>query len=504
MRFSSFVSVAVALASLVAADTDAEKPSDVLTVTQETFESTVKPEPLILVEFYAPWCGHCKALAPHYEEAATTLKESNIKLAKVDCVDEAELCQVHGVQGYPTLKLFRDGEPTDYSGPRKADGIVSYMIKQSLPAVSPVTLANLLDFQSADKIVAIAYVSSETDALAAEFSATAQKLRDSYLFGLSTDAEAIAAAGVTPPALVVYRDFDERKTEYPYPVSSATVKDVEDWIQELSIPILGEVNGDTYALYASSAKPLAYLFVDPADEKSESYVESLKPVASLYRSKVNFVWIDASKFGDHAKALNLAEPKWPSFVVQDLEKQLKYPYDQDKTVEPEAISALIADFVDGKLLPKLKSQPIPETQDESVFTVVGQQFDEVVFDDSKDVFIEFYATWCGHCKRLKPIWDSLGDHFANVKDQVVIAKLEAQENDLPSSVPFRVGGFPTLKFKPAGSREFIDFDGDRELESLISFVEEHAKNDLKPKTVTETPVDAQVEFETPKDAHDEL
>jgi hypothetical protein len=55
MRFSSFVSVAVALASLVAADTDAEKPSDVLTVTQETFESTVKPEPLILVEFYAPW-----------------------------------------------------------------------------------------------------------------------------------------------------------------------------------------------------------------------------------------------------------------------------------------------------------------------------------------------------------------------------------------------------------------------------------------------------------------
>ena len=50
-------------------------------------------------------CGHCKALAPHYEEAATTLKEKNIKLAKVDCVDEAELCQVHGVQGYPYAVL---------------------------------------------------------------------------------------------------------------------------------------------------------------------------------------------------------------------------------------------------------------------------------------------------------------------------------------------------------------------------------------------------------------
>jgi protein disulfide-isomerase A1 len=57
MRFTTFVSAAsaVALASLVAADADAEKPSDVINITQETFESTVNPEPLILVEFFAPW-----------------------------------------------------------------------------------------------------------------------------------------------------------------------------------------------------------------------------------------------------------------------------------------------------------------------------------------------------------------------------------------------------------------------------------------------------------------
>lgn len=262
-----------------------------------------------------------------------------------------------------------------------------------MPAVSQVAAANLSNFQNADKIVAIAYLASETDAPAAEFSATAQKHRDNYLFGLSTDSEAITAAGVTPPAIVVYRDFDEHETAYPYPVPSATVKDVEDWIQELSIPLLGEVNGETYGIYVTSGRPLAYLFVDPADENSQGYIESLRPVASLYRGKVNFVWIDATKFGDHAKALNLAEPKWPSFVIQDLQKQLKYPYDQDKAVEPDAVSALIVDYIEGKLLPKLKSQPIPETQDESVFTLVGQQFEEVAFDDSKDVFIEFYATW---------------------------------------------------------------------------------------------------------------
>lgn len=57
MRFSSFVSAAsaVAFASLVVGDTDTDKPSDVVSVTQDTFESTVNPESLILVEFFAPW-----------------------------------------------------------------------------------------------------------------------------------------------------------------------------------------------------------------------------------------------------------------------------------------------------------------------------------------------------------------------------------------------------------------------------------------------------------------
>jgi protein disulfide-isomerase-like protein len=77
----------------------------------------------------APWCGHCKALAPEYEKAATSLKNASIKLAKVDCTSESDLCGEHGIQGYPTLKVFRSGTPTEYSGPRKSDGIISYMKK---------------------------------------------------------------------------------------------------------------------------------------------------------------------------------------------------------------------------------------------------------------------------------------------------------------------------------------------------------------------------------------
>ena len=58
------------------------------------------------------------------------------------------------------------------------------------------------------------------------------------------------------------------------------------------------------------------------------------------------------------------------------------------------------------------------------------------------------------------------------------AKMDATENDIPPSAPFRVNGFPTIKFKPAGGRDFIDYEGDRSLESLIEFVESKAKNSL--------------------------
>jgi len=68
------------------------------------------------------------------------------------------------------------------------------------------------------------------------------------------------------------------------------------------------------------------------------------------------------------------------------------------------------------------------------------------------------------------------------------AKIEATENDLPPSLPFRISGFPTLKFKPAGSSEWLDYSGDRSLESLVSYVNESAKNSLTPPEKVETPV----------------
>jgi protein disulfide-isomerase A1 len=116
------LSLLAASAVASAADATADTPSDVVALTKDSFKDFMKEHDLVLAEFYAPWCGHCKALAPKYEEAATELKGKNIPLVKVDCTEEEELCREYGVEGYPTLKIFRGPESNKpYQGARQAD-----------------------------------------------------------------------------------------------------------------------------------------------------------------------------------------------------------------------------------------------------------------------------------------------------------------------------------------------------------------------------------------------
>lgn len=72
---------------------------------------------------------------------------------------------------------------------------------------------------------------------------------------------------------------------------------------------------------------------------------------------------------------------------------------------------------------------------------MSSNFDEVAFDKSKDVLVEFYAPWCGHCKQLAPIYDQLAEKFQD-KTDIVIAKMDATVNELEHT---KIQSFPTLK-----------------------------------------------------------
>ncbi|KAJ8509212.1 hypothetical protein ONZ45_g8597 [Pleurotus djamor] len=491
LRAAFFAAFAVS-ATLVIASTS----SNVITLTASNFDSIVKAESLILVKFFGtpkPWCIRCEDPILEYEEAATVLKNQDIKLAKVNCDQEVDLCQAKNIYKYPILRLFRNDTQrhVDYRGARQADSIVQYMLTQSLPAVSIVTMTNHVQtIQAVKHITIVAYISSSTDTLASAFRSFAQDHRDGlhssdpdhreeYEFALSTDQEVANAAGIVPPAIVAYRAFDEPKAEYHGALLNLRPYELRAWLAELNIPAITRLTAENYGIYTNSDKPLATLCLDPHDSENDALLESLRPTALKYKSSLYITWLDTAAFRRQCEAvLQRRHATWPAFIIRDVQKNAIYPLEDSQPMTPEVVEGWIQRFLNGDLSPLVRSAPIPEAQDEPVFNLVSKQFDEVVFDESKDVFLEIYSTWCGHCKVMKPAWDALGEKYAPLKDKVVIAKINLVDNDLPPSAPFKVTGFPTLKFKPAGTRDFIDYTERRSLYSFSAFVEKHAKNDL--------------------------
>jgi len=102
----------------------------------ESFQAAIEdPEnPMWFLKFYAPWCGHCKKMAPMLESAAEKLK-GKMAIGKIDCTQHKDVCNKHKVKGFPTLKYSIDGEVMDYSGGREELDIINFAQKMSEPAV---------------------------------------------------------------------------------------------------------------------------------------------------------------------------------------------------------------------------------------------------------------------------------------------------------------------------------------------------------------------------------
>ncbi|KAI4365711.1 hypothetical protein MLD38_021675 [Melastoma candidum] len=117
------VSLVFALVTVVAAD-------DVVVLTEENFEKEVGRDRGALVKFYAPWCGHCKKLAPDYEKLGSSFKKAkSVLIGKVDCDEHKSVCSKYGVSGYPTIQWFSKGslEPKKYEGPRTAEALAEFV-----------------------------------------------------------------------------------------------------------------------------------------------------------------------------------------------------------------------------------------------------------------------------------------------------------------------------------------------------------------------------------------
>merc|ERR1712170_326957 len=458
------------------AQAEITKEEGVLVLTEKNFEGAIADNEFVLVEFYAPWCGHCKALAPEYAKAAGILaeKDSPIKLGKVDATQEGSLAEKFEVRGYPTLKFFRNGKPMEYNGGRTADTIISWVEKKTGPVA-----ATLADVDAAKKFVednelAVIGFFAEAEGAAAKAFLEVAGAMDDLKFAIG-NADIAAEHKVSGGAIVLFKKFDEGRNDLTEGLTD--VDGVTKFIASNSLPLVVDFNHETaQKIFSGEIKSHLLMFLSKgSDDYADQHAIATK-IAKDYKGQLLFVSIDTDE-EDHKRILEffgVKEDELPGMRIIKLAEDMAKYKPVDGSITEENIRAFVGDYVDGKLKQHLLSEDIPEDWDKNpVKVLVGKNFEEVAKDAAKHVLVEFYAPWCGHCKQLAPTWDELGEKFKDSAD-TVIAKMDSTANELED---VKIQSFPTIKFFPKGSDEVIDYNGETTLDGFTKFLESGGKEE---------------------------
>lgn len=324
-------------------------------------------------------------------------------MAKVDCTSESggkDICSEYGVQGYPTLKIFKNGELSqEYQGPRDADGIAKYMKAQVGPASRELT--NFADvssrLESSKEVVVLGVFKSSSDDLYKKFQKTADKLRESvafvHVFTESAAGDVNQVKGVpslSAPTVVVVRPSQLANKFEPGHV----VYESGDLTEFVKSNYHGIVGVRTQSNMEDFKYPLVVVYYDVdyvKNPKGTNYWRNrVLKVAKSFLDKTNFAVSNAEAFTGELDESGLSPPsgKDASPVVSARDKDGK-KYVMNEKFNVESFQSFVENFVEGKLEPHVKSEELPADNSGPVKTIVGKNFDDLVTNTDKDVLIEF-------------------------------------------------------------------------------------------------------------------
>jgi len=354
----------------------------------------------------------------------------------------------------------------DYEGGRSAEEIIQWLKKKSGPATLHINDKEAFDAfvdQAGTKIVAF----TTDDTLTGWNTAASSGQLEDFILGHVTDASLFGDNAAN--SVVIYKQGEESVVY----TGAFETEELVGWAQSEGYPLVDELAQKIWQRSSTSKKDLLAIFIQEQTDESNELVQAL---AQKFKGKVLTSYSTAASLAERWGASGKVLPT--GILVHWVNADPKMIiYDEDSS--PFTIETG-ANFIESALKDEYKtfkkSEPIPQSNDAPVKIVVGKNFDDIVLNTEKDVFVEFYAPWCGHCKSLAPVWDQLGEAFEDVQT-VTIAKMDATANAAPETLEIR--GFPTLIFFPADNKNGLPYNGERDLESLKEFVSSHASHSVK-------------------------
>jgi protein disulfide-isomerase A1 len=223
--------------------------SEVVTLTDKNFADTLKSAKYVMVKFYAPWCGHCKNMAPDYIKLSELVKDNDVVIGELDATVETKTAEQYEIQGYPSMKFFVDGVSIDYQEARTADQMFEWIKKVSENVLEVVNEERLNDLKAKQNI-------------AVYFGSNAEKRKVVELLNIVDSALDYFASDSDSEKLVLY--FKGNSIEYPSD-KNFTTDEIKKWTMLNSMPTVVPLISKEY---------LDWVFYDEA---------TMKDVAMLLR-----------------------------------------------------------------------------------------------------------------------------------------------------------------------------------------------------------------------------
>ena len=354
----SMLLLAVALlflsVSTVAGDESsaATSHSDVVTLTDQNFDELTKTGSW-LIEFYAPWCGHCKALAPVWEKAATELRSHPIRLGKVDCTAETKAASRYGIRGYPTIKFMRDGTARPYNGGRSLSDVTTFAKHITEPAVRVVRSGDDVEAAVAKEPAVFVFVGDEiTDSsFLMTFGSVAHLLQGHAAFihlPSPTDADLTKYGAQPGTPTVVYLSRGQEQPELL--TGDVSQDELRRFVVARRTPLVSTLSADNFDDLTNSNKRLALLVLPSSFSQSStasSLIESLYPLARRYRDKLLVATVDGSRYNRWLQGfIDTQQSRLPALLMFEDYPETVWKPDTQPMGEDE-IGRMLSEVMDG-------------------------------------------------------------------------------------------------------------------------------------------------------------
>ncbi|XP_064414973.1 protein disulfide-isomerase-like protein of the testis [Latimeria chalumnae] len=290
-------------------------------------------------------------------------------------------------------------------------------------------------------------------------------------FGVTDNQKVFKNYSITKNTLTLFKKSEGKLTRHDLTVENTLKRlDLIRFIRSFEMDLVTEYNRETSVkIFDVPVDSHVVLFAAKSSKEFAELYENFRTVAAEHRGKILFIFVDTdeTRNGRVFEYFLIRDFNPPAVRILNVTSDVRYRMPADE-VTLGNLRSFSQSYLQGKAKPQTHSEEIPLGWDKKpVKVLVGQNFDWVVFNKYRNVFVMFYAPWSRECQDLLPVWDELGKIYDD-QNNITIAKIDCTANEIESVILER---HPTFKYFPAGSDKIVHYTDAKTLEAFSEFLE---------------------------------